>query len=251
MNKPIALITGASRKQGIGSTIAIELSKNGWDIALSYWKDYDKSMPWGNNDDDMEYIKKEIIKNGSRCYTIEADLSKPDAPKEIFADISENFGMVSAIVLSHCHSVDSSILTTSIDSFDRHFDINTRASWLLIKEFALRFEYQSQPGRIIALTSDHTAHNLPYGASKGALDRIVIAAAEELRDKHITANAINPGANDTGWMNNDFKEVVKQSTYQNRIGTPKDTANLVNFLCSKEGEWINGQLLCSNGGVSW
>ncbi|MBI9107942.1 MAG: SDR family oxidoreductase [Spirochaetales bacterium] len=250
-NKPLALITGASRKIGIGSAIAIELSKNGWDIAITYWGNYDKSMPWGSNTDDIQFLEDEIKKNGSNFYSIEANLSDTSTPKFIFDSIEEKVGNISALILSHCYSVDSCILTTTVDNFDLHFDINTRASWLLIKEFAERFKYQKKPGRIIALTSDHTAFNLPYGASKGALDRIVLAAAEELRDKRILANVINPGANDTGWMDNDFKQIVKKHTFQDRVGTPKDTANLISFLCSDSGEWINGQLICSDGGVRW
>ena len=250
-NRPIALITGASRKNGIGSAIALELSKNGWDIAITYWTDYDNSMPWGSNKNDIQLLEDKIKINGSNFYAIESDLSDTNTPKLIFDTINEKIGNISALILSHCYSVDSSILTTTIESFNLHFNINTRASWLLIKEFATRFKYQNIPGRIIALTSDHTTFNLPYGASKGALDRIVLASAEELRDKKILANVINPGANDTGWMDDDFKQIVKNKTFQNRVGTPKDTSNLIAFLCSESGEWINGQLICSDGGVRW
>ena len=249
--KPVALITGASRKIGIGSAAAIELSKKGWDIAVTYWSPYDKSMPWGSSEEDLRYLENEIIKNGSNFYSIEADLSDIKTPENIFNAAENELGKVSALILSHCYSVDSSILDTTIENFNLHFDINTRATWLLIKEFAERFNYRDTPGRIIALTSDHTAHNLPYGASKGALDRIVIAAAEELRDKKILANVINPGANNTGWMSDEFIKIVKEKTFQNRAGTPQDTANLIAFLCSEAGEWINGQLLYSNGGVRW
>jgi 3-oxoacyl-[acyl-carrier protein] reductase len=120
---------------------------------------------------------------------------------------------------------------------------------ILIREFSKQFASDFGEGRIVALTSDAVAHNLPYGASKGAMDRIVIAAAKELRHQGIAANAINPGATDTGWMDSELKSRVQQLTCLNRIGTAQDCANLVNFLCSKEGGWINGQLLYSNGGV--
>ena len=126
--------------------------------------------------------------------------------------------------------------------------MNTRASWLLIREFSKQFASGFGEGRIVALTSDAVAHNLPYGASKGAMDRIVIAAAEELRDRGITANVINPGPTDTGWMDDELKAEILKGTFLNRIGKPEDCANLVNFLCSKEGGWINGQLIESNGG---
>ena len=82
------------------------------------------------------------------------------------------------MVLSHAESVDSGILDTTVEAFERHFAVNTRASWQLIAAFAR--QATDDGGAIVALTSDHTAFNLPYGASKGALDRIVIAAAREL-----------------------------------------------------------------------
>ena len=104
-------------------------------------------------------------------------------------------------------------------------------------------------GRIIAITSDHTAGNLPYGASKGAMDRILLAAASEFRSLGVTANVINPGATDTGWMTKELMADVRRTTLLGRVGIPQDCANLVRFLCSKEGGWINAQLLYSNGGI--
>lgn len=81
------------------------------------------------------------------------------------------------------------------------------------------------------------------------MDRIVLAAAREFRDRGITANVINPGATDTGWMSDALKAEIRAITLLNRIGMPEDVANLVAFLCSKRGGWINGQLLYSNGGL--
>ena len=99
--------------------------------------------------------------------------------------------------------MDSALLDTTVASFDLHMTINARASWLLIIEHARRYRAEPGAGRIIALTSDHTVGNLPYGASKGALDRIVLAAARELAQQRITANVVNPGPVDTGWMTSD------------------------------------------------
>ena len=98
------------------------------------------------------------------------------------------------------------------------------------------------------MTSDHTSFNLPYGASKGALDRIVLAAADELAGLGLTANVINPGPNDTGWMDDDVKAFIVERNLQPRIGTPADTADLVSFLLSEQGGWINRQVLYSDGG---
>ena len=80
------------------------------------------------------------------------------------------------------------------------------------------------------------------------MDRIVLAAAVELASLGVTANVVNPGATDTGWMDDDTKAAVLAGNLQDRIGLPSDCANLVRFLCSPDGQWINGQLLHSDGG---
>ncbi|MEU4547238.1 SDR family oxidoreductase [Nonomuraea dietziae] len=155
-----------------------------------------------------------------------------------------------ALVMCHCESVDSGLLDTTVESFDRHFAVNARATWLLIREYGTRFSLAHGSGRIISLTSDHTVGNLPYGASKGALDRITLAAARELAHLGVTANVINPGPVDTGWMSDELRAACVSRTPLGRLGTPQDTAHLVDFLCSPEGQWINGQLLMSNGGFA-
>ncbi len=247
--RPIVLITGASRTIGIGSSIAKELAKAGWDVALTYWWPYDASMPWGSDQREVQLLRNEIENFGGRSTAIEADLSLTDSASRTFDIIESDLGDVTAMVISHCYSVDSDILSTSVESFDLHFAVNTRATWLLVKEFGRRFRGGFGDGRIVAITSDHTAGNLPYGASKGAMDRIVIASAQEFRSLGITANVINPGATDTGWMSETLKTDVRSITLLDRVGMPQDCANLVKFLCSKEGGWINGQLLYSNGGL--
>ncbi|HEX5594711.1 MAG TPA: SDR family oxidoreductase [Micromonosporaceae bacterium] len=66
----------------------------------------------------------------------------------------------------------------------------------------------------------------------------------------ISSNAINPGPVDTGWMAEAGRAACIRQTPLGRLGTPQDTANLVGFLCSPQGQWINGQLLVSNGGFA-
>ena len=153
-------------------------------------------------------------------------------------------------MLAHCESVDSDIASTTVASFDRHMAVNARATWLLVREFAARFRGPAGTGRIVALTSDHTAGNLPYGASKGALDRIVLAAAVELAELRVSANVVNPGPTDTGWLTPDLHARLAERTPLGRVGTPDDAAALVGFLCSPDGGWVNGQLLHSDGGFS-
>ncbi|MET7498771.1 SDR family oxidoreductase [Streptomyces microflavus] len=256
--RPVALITGVGRSIGIGAGIARQLAASGWDIAFTYWTPYDRRMEWGAEDGAAAAIAKELADAGARTAAIEADLTGPDAPTRIFDEAEQRLGPVTALVLSHAESVDSGLLDTTVEAFDRHFAVNTRASWLLIREYGLRFRGEpgggtgagAGTGRIVALTSDHTVGNLPYGASKGALDRITLAAAHELAHLGVTANVINPGPVDTGWMNDELREALTRGTPLGRLGTPRDTAHLVDFLCSPQGQWVNGQLLKSNGGAA-
>jgi 3-oxoacyl-[acyl-carrier protein] reductase len=182
--------------------------------------------------------------------TVAADLGDPAVPGRLVA-VAVAAGELRGLVMSHCEGVDSSILDTTVESWDRHFAVNARAAWLLIKAFAERLPTgtATEPrGRIVALTSDHTAHNLPYGASKGALERVVIAAAVELASRGVRANVINPGPIDTGWMTPEIRAACLDQTPAGRLGTPADTADLVRFLMSDAGGWITGQVLYSNGG---
>jgi 3-oxoacyl-[acyl-carrier protein] reductase len=246
--RPVALITGVSRKIGIGAAITHALVESGWDVATTFWRPYDATMPWGNEATEAEAILNEARRFSAGVMSIEADLSDVASPARIFDKVEQTLGPVTALVLSHCHSVDSDIYTTSLESFDLHFAVNARATWLLIREFGKRYRSGHGQGRIVAITSGHTAGNLPYGASKGAMDRIVLAAAYEFQALGITANVISPGATDTGWMSEELKEMIRSRTPLGRVGLPQDCANLVKFLCSKEGGWINGQLLHSDGG---
>ena len=243
------LLTGAGRRRSIGAGLALGLARDGWDLAINYWTPYDDRTGLARGDGDPEAIATSCRALGSRVELIPADLASPEEPERLVEVAARN--ELKGLVMSHCESVDSSILDTTIESWDRHFAVNARASWLLIKAFAERIPDRRTTevtGRIIALTSDHTAHNLPYGASKGALDRVVVAAAVELGPRGVRANVLNPGPIDTGWMTTDLRESGARRTPAGRLGTPQDTADLVRFLMSDAGGWITGQILYSNGG---
>ena len=227
-----ALVTGVGRRAGIAASIAERLRRDGWPVVTTGWREYDARMTWGAENDLLA--------------DHDVDFSDSAAPDDLFRVLAAG-GPVTAMVLAHAESVDSDILTTTVESFDRHLAVNARASWLLIRAFARQFP-AGAAARIVALTSDHTAFNVPYGASKGALDRIVIAAAAELAPLGITANVVNPGATDTGWIDDDVRAAVLRRNLQPRVGTPADAANLVSFLLSTDGGWINAQVLHSDGG---
>ena len=245
----MALVTGVGRRNGIGAGISARLADDGWDVALSCWRPYDADQPFRSDDDEPERIAAALRSRGARVVVLHADLSDPEVPDRLVSQAVEALGSLRGLVLSHGESRDSGILDTSVASFDRHMAVNARASWQLVAAFARQVE-EGIGGAVVALTSDHTAYNLPYGASKGALDRIVIAAARELGHLGVRSNVVNPGPVDTGWMDDDVREAVIRNQPTGRLGTPSDAAGLVSFLLSPDGAWTTGQLIHTDGGFS-
>lgn len=214
------LVTGAARANSIAAAIVPRLIADGWEVLTS-----------------------DLDAGDYPC-----DLSTPDGPAELIDRVTADRGALTGLVLSHAHDVESGILDTTAASFDAHVAVNARASLLLIAAFARQIPQDG--GAIVAFTSDHTTGNLPYGASKGALDRIVISAAQELGPSGISANVVNPGPIDTGWMDDDLRRDMIPHHPLGRLGTPEDIAAVTSFLLSKEGRWVSGQLLNTDGGFS-
>ena len=217
---PLVLVTGAERPNSIAAAIIPQLEADGWDVVTS-----------------------ELRSGDYPC-----DLASPTAPTELVERVSRDRGPIHALVLSHAHDEESGILDTTAESFDRHLAVNARATLLMISAFAR--QVGDTGGAIVAFTSDHTTGNLPYGASKGALDRIVISAARELGPRGISANVVNPGPIDTGWMDAETRESLTAHHPLGRLGTPRDIAGITAFLLSGEGRWVSGQLLHTDGGFS-
>nr|WP_154923485.1 SDR family oxidoreductase [Microbacterium testaceum] len=217
---PLVLVTGGARANSIAAGIIPRLEADGWTVVTS-----------------------ELDTGDYPC-----DLASPTAPTELVERVSRERGPIHALVLSHAHGVESGILDTTAESFDRHVAVNARATLLMIAAFARQIDETG--GAIVAFTSDHTTGNLPYGASKGALDRIVISAARELGPRGISANVVNPGPIDTGWMDADTRDALAGYHPLGRFGTPHDIAGITAFLLSDAGRWVSGQLLHTDGGFT-
>lgn len=216
----LVLVTGAARPNSIAAGIVPRLTADGWDVVTS-----------------------DLDSGDYPC-----DLATVDGPAALIERVATERGALGGLVLSHAHDVESGILDTTAASFDTHVAVNARASLLLIAAFARQIGEGG--GAIVAFTSDHTTGNLPYGASKGALDRIVISAARELGPLGISANVVNPGPIDTGWMDGELREGMVPHHPLGRLGTPGDIAAVTSFLLSAEGRWVSGQLLNTDGGFS-
>lgn len=248
MTRPVAIVTGVGRTAGIGAGIASALADDGWDLAISYWTPADQAIFGERAADGLADVIDDLRQRGARVAVIPTDLEMPDAAADLVDAAGRELGAASALVLSHAWDVDIGLLDTTVEQFDKHFAINARASWLLIRAFA--GQVPRGGGAIVALTSNAVVGNLAYGASKGALDRIVFAAARELAPLGISSNSLNPGPVDTGWMTDAVREQLTARQPGARLGHPADVANTVRFLISPGGRWINGQVITSDGGFS-
>ena len=241
---PAALVTGVSRHGGIAAAVARSLADEGWTIAGTGYRAYDETEPWGAQSDAPE----QLVTEGVLAAWNEDDLADSNAPARVVETAERAIGLLTALVVLHTESRQGGVLETTAADFDRHMAVNARATLLLCAEFARRFRGEHGTGRIVAFTSGALHGEVAYGASKAALERIVVAAAAELGPRGITVNAVDPGATDTGWITPKLYDRISESTPLGRVGRPDDAAALVAFLCSPRGAWITGQILVSDGG---
>jgi 3-oxoacyl-[acyl-carrier protein] reductase len=109
-----------------------------------------------------------------------------------------------------------------------------------------------RPGRIVNLVSGQFLGPMPgelaYTASKGALEAFTRQLSAEVAHLGITVNAVGPGPNDTGWMDDDIRAELLPRFPTGRLGRPEDAAALVAWLCSEQAGWVTGQVIHSEGG---
>lgn len=249
----IAIVTGASRRAGIGAAVCKELAYHGADVFFTHWGNYDQIMPWGSNREDVEQLQEEIRLIGVRCEHCSLDLSLPESTLELLNIVNQRLGEPVILVNNACYSINDDLTTLTSESLDAHYAINVRALALLSVEFAKRFTQQSG-GRIINMTSGQSlgpmAGEISYATTKGAVDAFTRTFAAEAGSKGITVNAVNPGPTDTGWMTEEIRNQLSNQFVAGRVGLPKDAARLVAFLASDDAEWMTGQVLHSTGGFN-
>ena len=119
----VAVVTGVGRRRSIGAGLAVGLAQDGWDLVLGYWQPYDDRVGLERTPDDPQLIAEECRALGVAVELVPCDLADPEVPESLIRAVRE-VGPVKALVMSHCESGDSSILTTNIESWDRHFAVN-------------------------------------------------------------------------------------------------------------------------------
>ena len=245
-----ALVTGASRRIGIGAAICRALAHAGAGIAFTHWTRYDTGM-YGSSADEPAELLAELRAMGVQAEAIEFDLSASDAGTRLFDDVESRLGPIDILVNNAAFSTHDNWETLTAESFDSHSFVNSRATALLSVEMARRF-HKDAGGRIVNFSSGQHLGPMPdelsYAMSKGAIIAFSQSIAPDLAKQGITINVVNPGPTDTGWMTPEIEADVIQKTPSGRAGTPEDVARLVSWLVSDEAAWITGQVINSEGG---
>ncbi len=154
------------------------------------------------------------------------------------------------LVVNHARSGHGGLDDLTAEEIDAFLHENVRASLLLVREFAARHDDSREGGRVVLFTSGQhiapMAGEVAYAVSKGALEQATLTLADELADRGITVNAVNPGPTDTGWGL--AEREPGRAMPSGRWGEPDDAARLVAWLCSDDARWITGQTIDSEGG---
>lgn len=248
---PIALVTGVSRVLGIGRALCLELAARGMDVFFTGFAGYDAQMPWGSDESDASSIQGQIEALGVRCAHLNLDLTRPGAVEALLERVRAQLGAPSVLINNATYSTACTLEAFDVEVLDAHYAVNVRATLELTMAFVRTFDFD-EGGRIINLSSGQSlgpmSDEIAYAVTKASIETFTTTLAQRVAPLGITINAVNPGPTDTGWMDPELHTQLRARSPFGRVGEPEDVARLVGFLCSKEGAWVTGQIIHSEGG---
>ncbi len=236
-------MTGASR--GLGKQIALELTKEGYDIVINYRKE----------DESLNMLISAIESSGQKAYKFQADISNFEQAKELVDFAVKESGSLDLLVNNAGITNDKLLARMSERDFSSVIDINLKGTFNCIRH-ATRVMMKQKKGRIINISSVigliGNVGQANYSASKAGVIGLTKSAAREMAPYGVTVNAIAPGfikSDMTDKLTDEVKQNIITSIPMKSIGEPKDVANLVKFLAKDESGYITGQVINVDGGM--
>ncbi|WP_113703702.1 SDR family oxidoreductase [Nonomuraea lactucae] len=238
----VAIVTGGSR--GIGRETARRLAADGFAVVIGY----------AANQDEAESAVKEIVSSGGRAIAVRADVADERAVAALFDTAESEFGGVDVVAHAAGRLLLASVADLDLADLDTLHRTNIRGTFVVAQQAARRLR---RGGALVTFSTSIVGLAVPtygaYSASKGAVEALTLILARELRGRDVTVNAVAPGPTATDlFLEGKDEETIARLAAQpplERLGTPKDIADVVAFLASPAGHWVNGQVVRANGGI--
>ena len=238
-----AFVTGGSR--GIGKAIAIELGNN-FHVVVGY----------SNSEDKANDVAKDIISSGGSASTVRVDISNSESVDEAFTSIEKDYTSVDVLINNAGVTKDNILPRMKKDEWLEVIQTNLTGSFYTSQR-AIKLMMKNKWGRIIFISSvvgiSGNQGQANYAASKAGLIGLAKSISKELGSRNITSNVVAPGyieTDMTSFLDNQNKENIIEQLSIKRIGKPEDISNVVSFLCTEESEYITGQVIPVDGGLS-
>lgn len=238
----VAVVTGGSR--GIGRAVVSRLAAEGFAVVIGY----------AGREDLAEQAVAEIRAAGGRALAQRADVADEHAVARLFDEAEARFGGVDAVVNCAGKMTLSTIADLDLSALDDLHRTNIRGSFVVAQQAARRLR---AGGALVGFSTSVVGTAFPtygaYAASKGAVETLTLILAREMRGRDVTVNAVAPGPTATDmFFEGKDEELIARLAAQSpleRLGTPEDIAEVVAFLVSPRGHWVNGQVIRANGGM--
>lgn len=238
----VAIVTGGSR--GIGREIVTRLSADGTAVVVGYAGRKDLA-------DDAVHAVQEA---GGQAIAVQADVADESAVAALFDAAEASFGGVDVVAHAAGKLALSTVVDLDLAVLDDLHRTNIRGAFVVAQQAARRLR---SGGALTLFSTSVVGLAFPgygaYSASKGAVEAVTMILARELRGRDVTVNAVAPGPTATDlFLDGKDEQTVAALAAQpplERLGRPTDIAEVVAFLSSPRGHWINGQVVRANGGI--
>ncbi|ARP73110.1 3-ketoacyl-ACP reductase [Streptomyces pluripotens] len=238
----VAVVTGGSR--GIGRQTVSRLAADGFAVVVGY----------AGNRDPAEAAVQQVTVAGGRAVAVQADVADERQAAALFTTAESEFGGVDVVVHAAGRMHLASVADLDLADLDAVHRTNIRGTFVIAQQAARRIR---DGGAVVTFSTSVVGLAFPgygaYSASKGAVEALTLILARELRGRDVTVNAVAPGPTATDlFLEGKDEETIARLAAQpplERLGTPADIAEVVAFLASRAGHWVNGQVIRANGGI--
>jgi 3-oxoacyl-[acyl-carrier protein] reductase len=240
----VALVTGGSR--GIGRGIVKAFAAEGAKVAFVF----------RGSQAAADSLVQEVTQAGGTIQAVQADVTKPEDAQRCVDEVSKAWGNINILVNNAGIIHDDLFIRMEPADWNKVVETNLGGTYNFCKAVAFNMIRQRK-GRIINISSVAAEHTNPgqtnYAASKGAINAFTRALAVELASRNVTVNAIAPGFIETDMseaVRNKAGDIIKKMIPMKRLGVPEDIAKVAVFLASAESNYLTGQVLTVDGGLS-